>query len=188
MSPAGSAEIIVMNSHPSELVERVRDLLEELLAPICTARKLDQLEKLNVADAAALAWRDFLKENPELEADAWWCSPEVTSALDSIVVATLDDDVMKASAAFEVPEEAGSVVLTMASMETLLGEWLSGWHRHLRAIDPLAAEIVLLRLRGFGNRAISEGLETGLRLVNRIVTDIRIERSEASAACGKEAV
>ncbi len=173
---------------PSEQTERVRDLLQEVLAPICTARKLDQLAKLDIADVARAAWRDFLTENPDLEADAWWCSAEVAGALDSMIVAALDEEVTgeRVAALFDSEPAADADLLTMASMEALLGDWLGVWHRHLCAIDPLAEEIVLLRLRGFGNRAISEGLETGLRLVNCIVADIRTERMESVEAHGKE--
>ena len=180
----------MINPHPSEQAERVRELLQELLAPICTARKLDQLAKLNVAEVARDAWRDFLAENPELEADAWWCSPEVTGALDSLIVAVLGDDEGATEDSLQVSSDSGqatdSDVLTMASMEKLLGRWLSEWYRQLCAIDPLAAEMVLLRLRGFGDRAISEGLESGLRLVNRIVTDIRVGRMVAVETKAKE--
>ena len=179
-----------MNIHPSEQVERLRDLLQEVLAPICTSRKLDQLAKLDVDAVAGDAWQNFLIENPELEADSWWCSPQVTSALDDVIVWSLGENAGEelASASTSVAAEPAidTGVLTKSAMETLLGTWLNFWHRQLCAIDPLAAEIVLLRMRGFGNRAISEGLETGLRLVNRIVADIHAERSEVSDARGKE--
>jgi len=171
-----------MNPHPSEQAERVRDLLQELLAPICTARKIDQVEGLKMGDVARDAWQDFLTENPEIEADAWWYSKEVIGALDSMIVATLGGD----AASFETRPAVGSNKLGRVAMEELLGSWLDEWYRQLGTIDPLAAEITLLRIRGFSDRAISEGLETGLRLVIRIVADISAGRLASDNSRGKE--
>lgn len=177
-----------MNSNPNESAELVRDLLQEVLAPVCTARKLDQVAKLDSAQVACDAWRDFHTENPQLETNTWWCSPEVIGALDSVIVASLGDAADEAATSLETEPGVDFDALTMAAMEALLGDWLSVWHRQLCVIGPLAAEMVLLRLRGFGNRAISEGLETGLRLVNRMVDDIRVERVESRKIRNKEGV
>lgn len=52
-------------------------------------------------------------------------------------------------------------------------EWLDGFFAAARAVDARALEIVELRLRGFDERDIAERLETGLRLVRRIIEDLR---------------
>jgi len=65
--------------------------------------------------------------------------------------------------------------------------WLDEIFHETRKIDPLAIEILGLRLEGMDSRTISEKLETGLRLVEQIILDIQDLRANrittGSGAC-----
>lgn len=54
-----------------------------------------------------------------------------------------------------------------------LAAWLERLYTGLRGVDPRAVEILGLRIEGLGDREIAEELELGLRLVRRLVLDMR---------------
>jgi hypothetical protein len=133
-------------------------LLLGLLAPVRLTVATSVPAPIDGRAIAEVAWADFLAEFPQLSDDPSWTAPRVIALLEEAVGRPVES---------EAPEIDGDVVDALAS-------WLEAFIQCLQEIDPLAVEIIALRSEGFNNRAISEGLDTGLRLINRIVEDIRV--------------
>lgn len=58
-------------------------------------------------------------------------------------------------------------------LQSLLAEWLEQTHQRMRAVHPLALDLLGLRVRGEGDREIATQLDFGLRLTRRITADMR---------------
>lgn len=143
--------------HPSEHTEKYSSLLHGLLAPIRCARETPLRIEIDGAGIAALAWQDLLHEHPEIEHDdSAFAPPSLIAGLESVLG--------RQPSIGNHPESSGLL--------GALATWLQDLFETLRSIDPQAIEIAGLKAEGFDHRAISEGLDIGLRLVNRIVRDI----------------
>lgn len=60
-----------------------------------------------------------------------------------------------------------------ASLRGLLATWLERYYRLMREASPQAIDIAALRAEGYQDRDIAERLGLGLRLVRRIVREMR---------------
>ena len=142
---------------PDELAEKYSGLLHGLLAPIRHAHETPlriEIDSTGIADAA---WQDLVAEFPEVKHDDTAFSPQA-------LIAGLDGVLGRRSTAENYHQPADLV--------SILGDWMQALFESLRSIDPQAIEVAGLKAEGFDHRAISEGLDLGLRLVNRIVSDI----------------
>ena len=143
---------------PNELTEKYSSLLHGLLSAIRCAHETPLSFEIDASGIAALAWQELLSECPAIEhGDCAFSPPSLIAGLDSVLG--------RQSSAGNYPESS--------ELLTTLAAWLRELFETLRSIDPQAIEIAGLRAEGFDHRAISEGLDIGLRLVNRIVKDIQ---------------
>jgi hypothetical protein len=66
------------------------------------------------------------------------------------------------------------IEITDAVASHPLAVWLDRFYRVMTGVQPRAIDIVTLRVEGFQDRDIAERLELGLRLVRRIIQDMRV--------------
>jgi hypothetical protein len=155
------------------LEERLTMLLQDLLARIRRARETPLEFGLDSAAIARAAWRVVLSglpDAPSLDGQA------VTAGLDRLVQEAIQDE-------YAVPGvDSGRVqddAIACIDAGDALAAWLEQLLRVQRAVHPRALEILALRLEGCQDREIALRLGFGLRLVRRILGDLRAAR-EAS--------
>lgn len=143
--------------------EEFRLLLLRMLAPIRRSHDTPLQFEIDSRSIAAASWQEF--RNSDLPAK------KVLADLDQIVTRSLTND-------GELPASVRSGDTEVSDISTALADWLDEIFQGIRNIDPLAIEILGLRIEGVDNRSISEKLQTGLRLVKQIISDIKKHRVE----------
>ncbi len=135
--------------------EEFRLLLLRMLAPIRRSHETPLQFEIDSLRIAATAWAAFSTDYAERDLEL----PNNPAAVISILEGMMGRD-------------PGEEKAAPADMVTSLANWLDCLFRRLRQIDPEAIEIASLRIEGLDTRSISEKLDTGLRLVNSIITEI----------------
>ena len=143
-----------------------------LLAPLRRAGEIPRLSKADRNEIVKTAWAEMIAEFPEAELEETFHARYLKPGLDATVGA----------------EPFAESETEPADVGVALGEWLENFLAKCRSLHPRAVEIVGLHLEGFDERTISEGLHCGLRLVHRILADIRraggsIESSAEELPC-----
>ena len=146
--------------------EGINSLLLELLDPVRRAHGMPLQFEIDSHRLAASAWGNFLRHYPEPDID------QVLRVFERQLAAALGIDRKRiATLRADIPDD---LVAGTAG-------WFDLFFRKLRVIDPIALEITGLLLEGFDERSIAEKTETGLRLVKRIVDDIRTHLTKADS-------
>jgi len=168
-------------SDPAE--EAIRVLLEEVLGCLRIAGQAPLGSRLDSRGTALSAISRF-----RLRVDRV-CLPApdvLLPALDAAVEEALADTGAKTDRAppildSELPRQNGRAQESRLDHPARSGEeallplaaWLDRVYEAIQSIDARASEVVALRVEGFTDREIAERLELGLRLVKRILCDLR---------------
>ena len=160
------------DSCTQEKTEEYRLLLLRMLAPIRRSNETPLQFEINSRSIVMASLADFCRTNLSVN--------KLLTALDQVVANALRDK----KECFVPMRSSYSESMDLLPVMTA---WLDEIFHETRKIDPLAIEILGLRLEGMDSRTISEKLETGLRLVEQIILDIQDLRATrittGSGAC-----
>lgn len=145
-----------------------KDFLRELLGPVRKAHEALLQFDVDSLGLVKTTYPRFLNALPSNSERACWQNAEfLISGLNTLLNDTLSqreyDDERKV-------EGSNAVIVALAA-------WLDHQLKRCNAIDPMAVEILWLQCDGLENRDIAIRLETGLRLVNQITSDLMDTRN-----------
>jgi hypothetical protein len=171
---------------PPNLEEKYFALLQVLLTLLRRARETPLQFGIDSDGIVTAALREFLSQAPQTRSGPNQNWPLVTAALDRLLVRSLGGNTHQP---FAAPVTKGCRVLSAPDAQSFeepvphpLAVWLERLFAILSEIQPRAVEIVALRVEGFEDRDLAERLGLGLRLVRRIVADVRTNWSVAAGA------
>jgi DNA-directed RNA polymerase specialized sigma24 family protein len=167
------------NFDPCEVGVALEALLQDVLACLRRHRdtplqEVDEGPPLSGATLRALALKHFPQEW-----ESHLGAVGLRSALNQLIDQVLNDGQSatagECSWAPLIPADGmpQAASVTGEEIETALRAWIEGLWTALREVHPRAIEIVALRHDGFQERDIGERLALPLRLVHRIVRDVR---------------
>jgi hypothetical protein len=164
--------------------QSLQPLLEALLGELRRARETPLQFGIDSDGIVSVALKVFLAGDAEdgLRARLDWQS--ATVALDRLVAQFLQPQpVCGRDALDDFESEAGTFSRVVGSNAPdppggnapthPLAVWLERFYTVMTEVQPRAVEIVTLRVNGFDVRDIAERLGLGLRLVKRIIQDMR---------------
>lgn len=152
--------------------EQLRPLLQEMLAGLRRHRDTPLQEGIDSAGIVREALRASL---PGTSTQGSSCLADLKvdqSALDGLIAEALRDE-----AAVGSVRSRGRLDRPAGNGAGLAG-WLEQLHTVLHATHPTAVEIVALRIEDCPDREIAQRLGLGLRLVQRIIQDLRQARQQ----------
>jgi hypothetical protein len=169
----------------------VRPLLEELLARASRLRETPLQFEIDTAGIALAAWSSFLIALPEADRQQLSDGKQLRAALDLLIEQALGDtDPHSDTSGYEWVDRGQSSSSSCPGAGAAHDElqqgrlvrivaWLDELCKVLREIDPMAIEIVRLRVEGYGPRDIADRLGTGTRLVRHLLADARNQLNQA---------
>jgi hypothetical protein len=186
-----SRELTSDASTRADLEQKLQPLLQEMLAGVRRYLSTPLQEIIDSAGISAVALRNLNSSNGDRESGPdhlrdWWT---VKAVLDQLVERSLSDEtnsfvgwdkLAKRAPAHEPYHNAGGPALPLPH-PTLdpggphpLAAWLEQFYTVIREVHSRAFEIVGLRIEGYTDRDIAERLGLGLRLVRRMISDMRL--------------
>lgn len=176
--------------------EKIQPLLREMLSRARRARETPLQFGLDSAEIVDAAVNDFLACSADVELSQLQDWEMVEAVFDMLISRALRDDgahhgTEHRSPLTQRPRFGDSTVNEEAKAhadeppeEEDTQHPLVGWLKRSRAlmqrVHPAGIQIVELRVDGYQNREIAERLGLGLRLVNRIVDDMRTSWERAT--------
>lgn len=174
----------------ADLEEKLQPLLQEMLAGVRRYLSTPLQEIIDSAGITTVALRNMNLSNGDCESGPdhlrdWWT---VKAVLDQLVERSLSDEtplvgwdkLAKQSSAHQPPHNAGGPALRLTHPTRdpdgthPLAAWLEQFYTVIREVHSRAFEIVGLRIEGYTDRDIAERLGLGLRLVRRMISDMRL--------------
>ncbi len=171
--------------------EKFQPLLHELVVRVRRFRETPLQEDLDSQGIAQASLHSFLSGIPEQERGPFRNWETTRTALDSLVLGVLLGD--RPSAIGHRPSAIGqkdcdstdSRQPTADSRQPTadgsgsgkppaLAAWLDRFHQTLGEVHPKAFDLLGLRLEGCSNRDLAQRFGMGLRLVQRILGDLRL--------------
>ncbi len=167
--------------------EKFLPLLQAVLARVRRARDTPLQFGIDSEEIVSAALREFHDGLAGAQLVRWQDWLSVKKGFHQLVTRSLQAERAEPEAAeplpaaSQSPPENGAVkVATADDLDSFeknaahpLADWLDQFHTVMSEIQPRAIEIVTLRVEGFQDRDIAERLGLGLRLVRRIVRDLR---------------
>lgn len=159
-----------------KLAEQLRPLLKEMLACLRRHRDTPLQEGIDSAGIVQAAMRT-VSAGPRASGSSHLADLEIDPAiLDGLIAGALRDEHDLAESQPPVP--SGGRLDRSAGNGAGLAVWLEQLHAELHATHPAAIEIVGFRVEGCQDREIAQRLGLGLRLVRRIIHDLRQARQQ----------
>ncbi|MFQ5459984.1 MAG: hypothetical protein ACE5EL_04250 [Anaerolineae bacterium] len=186
MKPGAPGEAILAEAH-------LAPLLAGLLRRARLARHTPLHFDIPAEAIARAAAADFATETPAAVLESWGDWGAVTAALTDLVWrridATSEGDVApgRRAPATAPPAQTPPAIhpgptrgvgaapawFLAAPVPHPLATWLEEMYEAMRAVDPAAIDIVTLRAQAYGDRDIAGRLDLGLRLLRRVLADLR---------------
>lgn len=168
-------------------------LLQNLLIPIRRARDTPLQFEIDSVRIVRAALKNFMAGISDQDKERLRERDAVVAALDELIDRSLLDKRDRRETAERSPQgkqesrddnrestRPGRATQPIdESLPRALAAWLDRFFTVMREVDHRAFEILGLRMEGFGDRDIAARLETGLRLVKRIVGEMRVSWKEA---------
>jgi hypothetical protein len=172
---------------PAVADERLRSLLQKLFVAARRAQETPLAFEAGFYGIASAAWVEFLGDASPDERRAWRDEVALHPRLHLAMAAILGVQPTyrgsperrfgegETSPDFAASQEAADprVQSFEEQKERELAAWLERTCAVVRGVDPQALEILTLRLEGYGVREAAQRLGLGLRLVQRVVADLR---------------
>ncbi|MCI0626862.1 MAG: hypothetical protein L0387_35315 [Acidobacteria bacterium] len=176
------------------LKEKLYPLLQALLAQLRRSRETPLQFGIDSEGIVTAAMKDFLAGVTDEQPGQWRDWQLVTVALDELIAQFLEPHCSsrreEAHLQFGIrnsefgidwgllrsvaPIEWRGTRTTNTASPHALVVWLERFYTVVREVQPRAIDIVGLRVEGFQDRDIAERLGLSLRLVKRIVQDMRV--------------
>jgi hypothetical protein len=154
-----------------ELEEKLQPLLQEMLARLRRYRDMPLQDGIDGAGIVQAALRSLSAGPSAAESSHLPDLGVVKVILDGLIERALGDEGHSQEGERSVP--AAGRLDGAGGNGAGLAVWLEHLHAALRGAHPAAVEIVGLRVEGCQDREIAQRLGLGLRLVRRIIRDLR---------------
>ena len=159
-----------------------RPLLQQLIAEVRIARAAPLRFHADSETIAASAWRGFWPCLGENERRRIADGESLCEALDAVLGPVLSDVSFDASSGHVARDVRDDLCRRTCDSSTRDGghlpslvRWFARLHAVLRTAGDLAVAAIVLRLEGYDERDVAERLGLGMRLVRRILTQVREE-------------
>lgn len=162
---------------PLRRMRLVWPLLEQMLTRAYGFRNTPLQFEIDSGGIAVAAWNAFWPDVAAADAHLLVSGKQICAALDGLIERALDAD-----GEAERPGGAGSAARDewrgeppekAADQLPQLAGWLDRLCALLRGVDARAIEIIGLCVEGYTPRDVAQRLGTGLRLVQRLLADVR---------------
>ncbi|MEW6304789.1 MAG: hypothetical protein AB1705_15045 [Verrucomicrobiota bacterium] len=160
---------------------RVASLLRELLAEARRSGDTPLQFGIDAPEIAHNALANLQTNDPTVASTADW--PLLRAGLETLVNRYLQEELPRPGDEGPCPPPGREWPTAMAEASSPvngfhpLTQWLEHLYRTLRGVHPRAIDILALRAEGYTDRDIAERLGMGLRLVKRILQDLRASRA-----------